>query len=181
VTPLEHHHQVEDQSIWPFLRAANPAVTQLCDDLEADHEVLHVLLDEMVDTDRPLRARGRGVRDLHAELCRHLGREEGEGKPVIFDLVPASQWEEWELEVRRSTRSRVPRLAPWLIAHLTEQERAQVFASAPKLLELLHRLRWRRRSRVQHPPGVRVPARTGRRRASAGGLTSVAPALDRGS
>jgi hypothetical protein len=180
VTPLEHHHQVEDQSIWPFLRAANPAVTQLCDDLEADHEVLHVLLDEMVDTDRPLRARGRGVRDLHAELCRHLGREEGEGKPVIFDFVPASQWEEWS-EVRRSTRSRVPRLAPWLVAHRTEQERAQVFASAPKLLELLHRLRWRRRSRVQHPPGVRVPARTGRRRASAGGLTSVAPALDRGS
>ena len=142
---LEHHHQVEDRSIWPFLRAADPAVTSLCDDLEADHEVLHGLLDEMVDPDRPWRERGRVVRDLHAELCRHLDREEAEGKPVIFDLVPASQWEEWEVEVRRSTRSKVPSLAPWLIAHLSEQERAQVFGNAPWLLELLYRLSWRRR------------------------------------
>ncbi len=142
---LEHHHQVEDNSIWPFLRAANPAVTELCDDLEADHQVLHGLLDEMVDPVRPLRRRAPFVRDLHAELCRHLDREESEGKPVIFDLVPASQWEEWEVEVRRSTRSKIPSLAPWLLAHLTEQERAEVFAGAPKLLELMYRLRWRRR------------------------------------
>ena len=142
---LEHHHQVEDRSIWPFLRAADPAVTALCDDLEADHQVLHGLLDEMVDTGRPLRGRAVVLRDLHAELCRHLDREEGEGKPVIFDLVPASQWEQWEVEVRRSTRSKVPSLVPWLIAHLTEQERAEVFGSAPWLLELLYRWRWRGR------------------------------------
>lgn len=142
---LEHHHQVEDRSIWPFLRAADPAVTQLCDDLEADHAVLHGLLDQMVDPQRPLRERAPAVRDLHAELCRHLDREEAEGKPVIFDLVPASQWEEWELQVRRSTRSRVPSLVPWLLAHVTEQEQAELFAGAPKLLELLYRLRWRRR------------------------------------
>ena len=142
---LQHHHEVEDQSIWPFLRAADPAVTELCDDLEADHHVLHGLLDEMVDRERPLRARAGVLRDLHAELCRHLDREEGEGKPVIFDLVPAEQWEQWEIEVRRSTRKHVPSLAPWLLAHLTEQERAQVFANAPRLLDLLYRLQWRRR------------------------------------
>ena len=142
---LEHHHEVEDRSIWPFLRAADPAVTGLCDDLEADHEVLHRLLDDMVAPGRTLRERAPVVRDLHAELCRHLDREEAEGKPVIFDLVPASQWEEWELQVRRSTRSQIPSLVPWLIAHLTEQERAEVFASAPMLLDLLYRLSWRRR------------------------------------
>ena len=54
---LQHHHEVEDHSIWPFLRAADPAVTELCDDLEADHGVLHGLLDQMVDRERPLRAR----------------------------------------------------------------------------------------------------------------------------
>lgn len=142
---LQHHHEVEDHSIWPFLRAADPAVTELCDDLEADHGVLHGLLDQMVDRERPLRARAGVLRDLHAELCRHLDREEAEGKPVIFDLVPAEQWEQWEVEVRRSTRSQVPSLAPWLIAHLTQEERAQVFANAPRLLDLLYRLQWRRR------------------------------------
>jgi hypothetical protein len=142
---LEHHHQVEDRSIWPFLRAADPAVTGLCDDLEADHEVLHGLLDQMVDPARTLRERAPVVRDLHAELCRHLDREEAEGKPVIFDLVPASQWEEWEVQVRRSTRRQIPSLVPWLVAHLTEQERAELFSRAPVLLDLLHRLSWRRR------------------------------------
>jgi hypothetical protein len=142
---LGHHHEVEDSSIWPFLRAADPAVTELCDDLEADHHVLHGLLDQMVDTTRPLRGRAPVLRDLHAELCRHLDREEDEGKAVIFDLVPPSQWEEWELQVRRSTRSTASSLVPWLAAHLTEQERTELFGKAPKLLELVYRWIWRPR------------------------------------
>lgn len=142
---LEHHHGFEDTVIWPFLRAANPAVTQLCDDLEADHQVLDRLLAHAVDKGVGLRARAEVLRDLHAELCRHLDREETEGKRVIFDLVPAAQWEEWEVEARRSTKAPLTTLVPWVLAHTTEAERAEVFASAPKLMELLYRLHWRRR------------------------------------
>lgn len=135
---LHHHHTIEDELIWPFLRAANPDVVALCDDLEADHGVLHTLLEQMLDRERPLRARAGVLQDLHVELCRHLDREEGEGKPVIFDLVPAQQWEEWEVEVRRRTSGRqMATVVPWLLAHTTDEERARLFAQAPKLLELL--------------------------------------------
>lgn len=128
---LEHHHGFEDTVIWPFLRAANPAVTQLCDDLEADHQLLDGLLGQAVDKGVALRARAEVLRELHAELCRHLDREEAEGKPAIFDLVPAAQWEEWEVQARRSTRAPVASLVPWVLAHTTDAERAEVFASAP--------------------------------------------------
>jgi hypothetical protein len=142
---LGHHHHVEDASIWPFLRTVEPATGALCDELEADHEVLHGLLDLSVESDRPLARRAPVLAELHAELCRHLDREEAEGKPAIFDLVPAAQWEEWELQVRRDTRPQAATLVPWILAHCDEQERARLFAGAPKLLDLLYRLSWRRR------------------------------------
>ena len=122
-------------------------MTALCDDLEADHQVLHGLLDQMLDRGTTLRARARVVlRDLHGEFCRHLDREESEGKAVIFDVVPASQWEEWELQVRRGHEAPGPHAAA-VADRAHHGTRSGPSCSPPRrwLLEVLYRAVWRRR------------------------------------
>ena len=81
------HHSLEDASVFPHLRRAEPESAPVLDRLHAEHEVIHGLLDEV---DRSLvglvregdgsalDAVERAVDDLGERLLSHLAYEEHE-------------------------------------------------------------------------------------------------------
>lgn len=82
---LTTHHTIEDQSMFPRLRAADPRLTPVVDRLEAEHGVIHEVLEGV---DRALvafvgpAADGAGLRrvvdELTDRLLSHLAYEEHE-------------------------------------------------------------------------------------------------------
>jgi hypothetical protein len=81
------HHGLEDASVFPHLRRAAPEAAPVLDRLHAEHEVIHVLLDQL---DRSLVALVRdadgwaldaveeAVEELAERLLSHLAYEERE-------------------------------------------------------------------------------------------------------
>jgi hemerythrin-like domain-containing protein len=81
---LTAHHSIEDASVFPHLRAAEPELAPVLDKLSADHHVVHALLEEL---DRALVAMLGGgdlatvrasVEELQRVLVAHLDFEERE-------------------------------------------------------------------------------------------------------
>ncbi|HEX4686512.1 MAG TPA: hemerythrin domain-containing protein [Nocardioides sp.] len=84
---VKGHHSLEDASVFPHLRRAEPESAPVLDRLHAEHEVIHGLLDEV---DRSLvglvregdgsalDAVERAVDDLGERLLSHLAYEEHE-------------------------------------------------------------------------------------------------------
>jgi len=79
------HHTIEDQSLFPRLRAADPRLSPVVDRLHAEHEVIHEVLERvdaaLVALVGPA-ADGRGLRvavdELTDSLLSHLSYEERE-------------------------------------------------------------------------------------------------------
>lgn len=79
---LTAHHSIEDASVFPHLRAAEPALAPVLDKLSADHHVVHALLEELDRALVGMLGGGDldGVRDkaerLQEVLVAHLDYEE---------------------------------------------------------------------------------------------------------
>ncbi len=89
VAALRHHHESEDDELWPQLIAADPAAGPGLTALNREHDALDSGLDALAaapvrdDADRPaLAAAATAVRDLVHE---HLDHEE----PVLFPVLAA--------------------------------------------------------------------------------------------
>jgi hypothetical protein len=89
------HHGAEDVLLFPWLRAADPAIGQVVDRLEADHARVSDLLDAVEAAARALTdddgggARERvvdGLRELHVHLLEHLDYEEANAGPTMRRL-----------------------------------------------------------------------------------------------
>jgi hemerythrin-like domain-containing protein len=79
------HHSIEDQAIFPSIRAQGPAFAAIADRLEAEHVVVHELLERLIDAlialaDAPSREKFDDAvevyRALERVLLSHLGYEE---------------------------------------------------------------------------------------------------------
>lgn len=79
------HHSIEDQMIFPVLADQNPAFKAISDRLQAEHVVVHTLLERLVDAlialaDNPEPSRFENAvevfRALEKVLLSHLGYEE---------------------------------------------------------------------------------------------------------
>src|SRR4051794_36814405 len=123
VRVLHHHHTAEDDGIWPIIRAADPAAGAIFDRLEADHDELQLLLDEVNDSSRPIGLRAPVLRALHTKLCEHLACEERDGVPLIGRHVSAAQWDEIGERMLASTdRKDLPAIVGWLHQHATPEQ-----------------------------------------------------------
>jgi iron-sulfur cluster repair protein YtfE (RIC family) len=100
LTHLNGHHQIEDFQFFPLFAAAEPRLARGFDVLEADHEAIHRVMDEMVVAANALIAPpevdsngGRRLGDTYAGvgdhlirlLARHLDDEEDLIIPLILD------------------------------------------------------------------------------------------------
>ncbi|HUV32417.1 MAG TPA: hemerythrin domain-containing protein, partial [Devosiaceae bacterium] len=82
---IEAHHSIEDQAIFPLLRRRGDALRAVVDRLQAEHVVVHALLERLIVALEALArepgetrfAAARAVYDaLERELLSHFGYEE---------------------------------------------------------------------------------------------------------
>jgi hemerythrin-like domain-containing protein len=80
VAMLRHHHESEDEDLWPLLTTAEPSLIDSLATLSGEHERLDGALDRLAADPSPVSA--AEVRDL---LHEHLGHEE----PILFPALRA--------------------------------------------------------------------------------------------
>ena len=102
-TMLHHHHVGEDELVWPKLHARAPVATELVSRMEAQHEHVHGLL-EQVDVLLPAwrsdpapsqRDALAAVLDaLGPALSAHLEEEERDVLPLVEEHLTAAEFDE---------------------------------------------------------------------------------------
>lgn len=114
VVNLRHHHETEDEDLWPRIVAAVPATAQELDALTEEHERLDAALDRLAATsvdDHGEGATSDGVRAaLHdaAVAVRdtvhdHLAHEEPILFPALRDHVSPAEWKDFAQRVIATT------------------------------------------------------------------------------
>ena len=158
---LVQHHTAEDMRIWPQMRALDPTLQELLDDLEQDHERLESTLEVAGNTDTSLPRRAPALRDLHRDLTTHLDREEDLAVPAIRRLIPQSAWAlEHQQFMAELGADRTTTLV-WILGHLPPAARAEFLAELPVPVRVLYRTVWRPKHRrllalMYGPEGTRV-------------------------
>lgn len=132
---LHHHHQIEDDHIWPVLVARAAAADRLDDvatleAMEAEHEVIdpslaacgagfHAMAQEP-SADRR-NALDVHVTALHEALTLHLAHEERGALPLVQRTMTAAEWATSEAAARRAYGLRImPTLLPWCLSGLPD-------------------------------------------------------------
>jgi hypothetical protein len=148
---LHHHHEAEDEHIWPVTRAhaveaGRPEAVAVLDSMEADHEQIDPALQACTDAfaamvDHPCtdhrNALDIEVTEVRELLVAHLAREEREAIPLIQELTSTDEWAASEKAIEKEYGLRVvPFIVPWVFKGLPADKVAEVMP----LLELPHRV-----------------------------------------
>jgi len=150
---IHHHHTMEDDVLWPVIRAAAGAFVDLTE-LTEDHAALDPRLDRLKtaaatfgrsaepELARPLAA---GLSDLHRLLEAHIADEERDLFPVIRRHVSTRDWQAVEKAAQRTGRLSFE--GPRILAVATDTERAALATNVPApLMALLRYMAWRHRA-----------------------------------
>jgi hypothetical protein len=102
---LHHHHEGEDDGLWPLVRERNPAAGPLLDSLDADHRRIAPAIETLTTAGRRYadtttdEARVDVLAALDAltsVLVPHLDREVEEAMPVVSTSVTDAEWRAWD-------------------------------------------------------------------------------------
>ena len=119
---LHHHHTVEDELIWPFLRSRG-ATGPHVDAMEGEH---HAMADALTDArtamvalvEDPTRQRADeaavAVARADEVTCRHLDHEEAEVEPLIIELEEDPGWKGVEKDIRKAANGRAGQMFAWV-------------------------------------------------------------------
>jgi hemerythrin-like domain-containing protein len=156
---LHHHHEAEDEELWPLLlrhaqEAGNTDDVQLLVDMEAEHERIDpalascraafVAMAEHPCTDHRNALEVR-LTAAHAGLLEHLAHEEGQALPMLQRTLTEEENRAFEKAIERRYPLRmVPFLLPWAMAEVPSEARDRMLESTPPGYGLLLRL-FRRR------------------------------------
>ena len=132
---LHHHHEAEDDYLYPMVRAANPGAVTLLNDMAADHDAIQTA---MAAAERAAERYARSAdarEELAAELgtlsgvlLPHLRREEDDMMPVVSASITEQQWRDWEQTAAKPPRRELPFTANWLMDSLGADDHALVAA-----------------------------------------------------
>lgn len=139
---LHHHHQTEDEQLYPMVRAANPGAAELLDDMDADHAAIQPAITAVEDaTDRyALAADAReellsALNALSDALLPHLRREEEVTMPVVSATLTQKQWH--DLDQKYNIKPLSPRelafTGNWIVDGLNAEDEAIVAALVPPI------------------------------------------------
>jgi hypothetical protein len=137
---LETHHQREDTILWPELLRRDPSFADANFVLAKDHHELDIALEAVELTLQGDGDAAAAARRLGDVLVDHLAREEAAAFPRIAACFTAAEYEQIERGFLKGTSLRhLAFEVPWVLDGLSEAEFAEVKASAPRALVLLHR------------------------------------------
>ena len=101
-TALRHHHEAEDELLWPALLDRVGLHADLVHRMESQHDRLHVLLDRIDElTPRWRATAGAALRDELADVVagasaaihEHLADEEQEVLPLVSEHITQAEWD----------------------------------------------------------------------------------------
>ena len=143
------HHQAEDDTLWPALRArvaGQPDRVALADALEAEHAVIEPLLTAIdaaaADPDYGYQRFGDIVDELAAKLTAHLRHEETDGLPLIGASLTPQEWQRFAQDHTERLRGDVPMYMPWLLNGASPQTLDAVLGKFPPSLLTAFREQW---------------------------------------
>ncbi|MFF0634390.1 hemerythrin domain-containing protein [Nocardia sp. NPDC004151] len=102
---LHHHHESEDEHLYPLVRARNSSAWTLLDTMNADHRSIAPAMDDLGAAARTYRDSAEHRPDvvdaldgLTGVLLPHLAREEAEMMPIVSQTLTDAEWRHWDLE-----------------------------------------------------------------------------------
>ena len=143
------HHQSEDDTLWPALRAnvaGQPERVALADALEAEHAVIEPLLTAIdaaaADPDYGYQRFGDIVDELSAKLNAHLAHEEADGLPLIDASLTPAQWQHFAQVHGERNLPDASRFMPWLLAGARPEVLDAILGKFPPPLLTAYREQW---------------------------------------
>lgn len=162
-TALHHHHQGEDQWIWPVLtERVEPDERTTLEEMEAEHSEIDPILEacaaglaRMVSRpDADIRA-ALGVRLTAAKesLARHLAHEESVTIAMMQRVLTRDDWEAVEAHLSEGVGfGQVLKLVPWALHEVPAEVRDRLFdgpgGTMHRVIWLLTRRRFARHDRT---------------------------------
>jgi hemerythrin-like domain-containing protein len=152
ILELEEHHYVEDLVFFPEMRDRVPAVADVLDRLEADHQAMDVLLARwpalitaLADPKQPFEPAktaaidmGEDLRDL---LLTHLDAEDNDILPMYWRHYTAAEYDAiQQTAIKKGKKKGFAFIAPWCVDSVEGAERDAFLAQVPWVMRAFHRL-----------------------------------------
>lgn len=151
---LHHHHQGEDELVWPRLHARTPVSTELVQRMESQHAQVGGLLgqlDELLPSwaaEPGLAQRESLAQTLDAlapALEAHLDEEEREILPLIEQHLTTREWNELgEKAVAAIPKARLLVLLGYILEEASPSERQMMLGVLPPPVRLIYKTVGRR-------------------------------------
>jgi hypothetical protein len=169
-----HHHQAEDEGLYPIVRQRVPASIPVLDAMNADHEKIVPAMEHVTaaakrySTDPAARTE---LLDALGELATvtlpHLENEEIEMMPIAAATVSAAEWKQWDrrYNIKRLKIADLPFAALWVMDGTSQADKALCRSRVPKAFARAIETFWtrsynRRAYRCWYrPEHLRVPLR----------------------
>ncbi len=120
---LRHHHQQEDEHVWPYVRSLGVVDPAVVDSMESEHHAMAAACEAAtgaigtVAAD-PTATHAAAAADAVAEAARitdaHLEHEERAITPVIQERIETPEWKSIESEFRKGGPVRGGQFLAWL-------------------------------------------------------------------
>ncbi|MFE6920924.1 hemerythrin domain-containing protein [Nocardia sp. NPDC057663] len=96
---LHHHHESEDEHLYPLVRARNLAARPLLDPMDADHRSILPAIAALTSAAAAYKTSADAreevlvaLDELRVLLFPHLEREENEMMPIVSDTISDAEW-----------------------------------------------------------------------------------------
>jgi iron-sulfur cluster repair protein YtfE (RIC family) len=133
---LHHHHQGEDEGLWPLLLDRAPQARALLERMEADHRRVVPAMADVTASAHRYRTEGaeparlglvNALDDLSESLLPHLRGEEDEAMPLVSANLTQGEWRDWDqtYNIKGKPLSRLGLEAHWTMDGL-DRDRYQV-------------------------------------------------------
>ena len=146
---LHHHHQGEDDLVWPRLHARTPISSELVHRMESQHGQVGGLLGQLDELLPAWAAEpGLGQRESLAEtldalapaLEAHLDEEEREILPLVEQHLTAAEWNELgERAVAAIPKARMLVLLGYILEGTSPSERQTMLGVLPPPVRLIYK------------------------------------------
>ena len=144
-TLLHVHHTVEDDALWPVVRAAvaeRPDDLALLDEMAAEHAALGPLLDAITAALAGGESAPGARAELATKLQEHLAHEEDATLPLIDATLTEQQWMTFGMTATQRVGPNMPQFLPWLLDGADDDTTARVLNLIPEPVRENYRAEW---------------------------------------